>query len=152
MIRLRFVAVPLAALAFAGCGGDDKPSLASHAQDAEKICTEGQDKIENLERPQNLDEASQFVDDLDAALQEAADKIDELETPEGGDGEKAEQFAQAFKTDIESQFAPKLDEMKQAAESGNERQFAEAAEALDGIETPRTDKLARDIGAEGCAE
>ena len=152
MIRLRLVAVPLAALAFAGCGGDDKPSLDSYAQDAEKICSEGQDKIEKLERPQNLDEASKFVDDLEGTLQDTANRIDNLETPEGADGEKAEQFAQAFKTDIESQFTPKLDEMKQAAESGNEREFVAAADAVDDIETPRTDKLAKDIGAEGCAE
>ena len=41
MTRLRLLfAIPLAAIAFAGCGGDDAPSKEDFAADAEKICAD----------------------------------------------------------------------------------------------------------------
>lgn len=153
MIRLRTaVVVPLAALAFQGCGGDDAPSREDFAQEAEKICRDAEDKIEKLEEPKDFAGIEKYAGELDQVVSDANEKLGELEVPEGDDGEKAEQFQEAFAADYENQVKPKVDELRQAAASKDEEAVLRAAQSAQEIETPRTDRLAQDIGAEGCAE
>ena len=153
MIRLRTAAaVPLAALALAGCGGDDAPSKEDFAQEAEKICRDAESKIENLDEPKDFAGIEKYAADLDQAVADANKKLGELEVPEGEDGEKAEQFQEAFASDYENQVKPKVEELRQAAESKDEQAVLRAAQSAQEIETPRTDRLAKDVGADGCAE
>ena len=66
MIRLRLLfAIPLAALAFAGCGGDDAPSKEDFAADAEKICADLEKQGDELSKaePDSVEEVSTFATD-----------------------------------------------------------------------------------------
>jgi hypothetical protein len=138
------------ALALAGCGGDDAPSRADFAEQADKICQDAKDKIEGLSEPKDFNDIEQYAADIDEAVADANKKLGDLDVPEGEDGEKAEAFQQAFAADYENQVKPKVDELREAAEAKDEQAVLRAAQAAQ--QTPRTDRLAKDIGAEACAE
>ena len=142
----------LASLLLVGCGGDDAPSIDEFASDAEQLCDEGEKKLDEVERPQDVQAVTTFADDVEKVVTDTGDKMAALDKPDGDDGEKATQFVESFQSDIENQFVPKMDDIRNAAEGGSEQETVKALESIGDIETPRTDKLARDIGAEGCAE
>jgi len=140
------------ALVLAGCGGDDAPSRADFAEQADKICQDAKDKIEGLEEPKDFNDIERYASDLDQAVADANKRLGDLDVPDGEDGEKAEAFQQAFAADYENQIKPKVEELRDAAESKDEQAVLRAAQAAQQVETPRTDRLAKDIGAEACAE
>ena len=140
------------ALVLAGCGGDDAPSRADFAEQADKICQDAKDKIEGLEEPKDFNDIERYASDLDQAVADANKRLGDLHVPEGEDGEKAEAFQQAFAADYENQVKPKVEELRQAADAKDEQAVLRAAQSAQEIETPRTDRLARDVGADGCAQ
>ena len=142
----------LAALAFAGCGGDDGPSLADFAKDAEKVCDDGEKKLDAVETPQDVAAVPKFTEDVKKVANEVSDDMGALDTPSGDDGDKAGEFVDSFQADISDTLLPKLDEIKQTAEGGDEKATAAALREIGELDTDKTDKLARDIGADSCAE
>ena len=140
------------ALALAGCGGDDAPSREDFAREADKICQDAKSKIEGLAEPKDFNDIEQYASDIDKAVADANKRLGDLDVPEGDAGEKAEAFQQAFAADYENQVKPKVEELRQAAEAKDEQAVLRAAEAAQQAETPRTDRLAKDIGADACAE
>jgi hypothetical protein len=154
MTRLRIAAaLPLAALAIAGCGGDDKPTREEFAESANKICQDLEKETTELQKT-NPESPEQFVDlaeKVRSATQETVDEVGDLETPEGDAGEKAQEWKDALKDEAENELLPALDEFKSAAESGDRQQIAEAAQKLQQVEADRSEKLAEEIGADDCA-
>jgi methyl-accepting chemotaxis protein len=138
-------------LAAAGCGGEDAPTQAEYAEQVERICSEQQEKLQGLEEPGSVEDIPRFADEIGTTVRETTTRIERVERPSGEAGDQAERFVGALRGDVDRQFSPRLQQMKSAAESGNQRRVLEAVEQLQAIETPRTDQLARDIGAEGCA-
>ena len=152
MIRLRTAtAIPLAALAFAGCGGDDGPTVSEFAKEADKVCTEGEKALEGVDRPQGVSGVPKFADDVKKVAQDTSDKMGELEKPSGDNADKAEQFVESFQADIEDQLIPKLDDIKETAEGGNEQETVQALESIGELDNDKTQQLAKDIGANACA-
>ncbi|HEV2815072.1 MAG TPA: hypothetical protein VGW10_17585 [Solirubrobacteraceae bacterium] len=155
MIRLRLAAaVPLAALAIAGCGGDDKPSKEEFATNAEKVCADLEKQSQELSQnePENVQEIVDFTKKARTTAEDAVKRIRELELPEGADGDKAKQWQDAVTKEAEGQLIPALDKLEQAAEANDEKAIVEAAQEIQQIEATESDKLAKDIGAEGCAD
>ena len=144
--------VAAGALALAGCGGEDGPTLAEFAKQADKVCDDGEKKLEGVERPQDVEAVPQFADDVKKVAGDVSKQMGDLEKPSGDDGKKAEEFVDSFQADISNQLVPKLDEIKQAAEGGNEKETVAALQEIGEIENDRTEKLASDIGAKACAE
>ena len=153
----RFAAAPLAlillALGLAACGGDDAPSKADFAADAEEVCKNAEEKLEGVgENASNPEEIADAVDKVIDATQNSVDELQDLELPEGADGKAAEQFVNALGTDIEDKGIPALEALRDALEKNDQQAAQKAAQQLQAIETTDTDDLARKLGAEACAE
>jgi cytochrome c556 len=153
-MRRATIGAVAAVLALAGCGGSDKPSKDEFAKSAEKVCADLEKQSQELSQsePDNAQEIVDFTKKARSTAQDAVKKIRALETPEGSDGDKAKEWQAAVTAEAENQLIPALDKLEQAAQSGDEQAIVKAAQDIQGIEATRSDKLAREIGAEGCAD
>ncbi len=153
MNRIRIaVAVPLAALAFAACGGDDGPSKQEFVADADKICKDLDAAGERIGQGglNNVNQIKTFAQDLRSTAEDAVKKVEDLEVPGGDDGETAEDWKNAVKKEAEDQLYPVLDAMEKAAEANDEQAIVKAAQDLQGLESNESDRLAKELGMKEC--
>ena len=150
----RGIAVSLVALGVAGCGGDDAPTRAEFAKDANTICRDIERQSESLgkSQPDSLSEIGQFADRAEKTVRDGVSRLEKLERPSGADGTKAKEFVEALKTELDEKFVPALRDLKTAADQKDAKGLRSAAERLQKIDTSRSDQLARDLGASACAE
>ena len=153
MTRLAPILLSLLALALASCGGDDAPSREDFAERANEICRETEEALENVgedaESPQDVADA---VDQVIKESRSAVDQLADLERPEGDAGEAAETFVEATRTEIEDEGIPALEDLRDALADGDQQAAQEAAQRLQGIESDESNKAARELGADECAE
>ncbi len=71
--------------------------------------------------------------------------------PEGEDGRKAQAFVDQLKKDSAA-ITSALGDLRRAAQAEDEKAIVAAAERIQRIDTERTDRLAREAGAAGCAD
>jgi hypothetical protein len=153
MIRLRnAVVIPVAALAFAGCGGEDKPTKAEFIKSADKVCKDLDKKTDGLTQsePDNAQEIAQLARDLKKTAQGAVKDVRALEVPEGADGDKAKEWQAAVTAEAENQLIPAVDELEKAAEANDAKAIVAAAQKMQELEATRSDKLAKEIGLKEC--
>ncbi len=152
MIRLAPLLLTLLAFAISACGGDDAPSREDFAEQANEICRETEEALENVgedaESPQDIADA---VDQVIEESRNAVDELQDLERPEGDAGEAAETFVNATRTEIEEKGIPALEDLRDALADGNQQAAQEAAQQLQGIDSEASNKAARDLGANQCA-
>jgi translation initiation factor 2B subunit (eIF-2B alpha/beta/delta family) len=153
MTRLAAILLSLLAFALASCGGDDAPSREDFAERANEICRETEEALENVgqdaESPQDVADA---VDQVIKESRSAVDQLADLERPEGEAGEAAETFVNATRTEIEDEGIPALEDLRDALANGDQQAAQEAAQRLQGIESDESNKAARELGADECAE
>ena len=149
----RATLVVLGALAVAGCGGDDGISRDEFAANAEEVCADLERQSEELSQnePENVAQIVDFTQEARRTAEDAVERVRELEVPEGDDGETARQWQDAVEKEAEEQLIPALDELEKAAEANDEQAILSAAQKIQGIEATESDRLARELGAEGCA-
>jgi hypothetical protein len=154
----RFAAAPLTlfllVLGLAACGGGDgdAPSKADFAASADRICNEAEKSLQNVgENANSPEEIAAAVDKVIDQTQKSIDKLKDLERPEGDAGEAADKFVDALSSDIEGKGIPALEDLRDALKDNDQQAAQKAAQKLQAIETTNSDKLARDIGAKGCA-
>jgi len=85
-------------------------------------------------------------------LRSAVDELADVERPEGEAGERAEEFVDATRTQIEGEGVPALEDLRQALRSGDNEAAREATERLREIDSDAANDAARDLGADDCAE
>jgi hypothetical protein len=156
----RFAATPLVlivlVLGLAACGGDsgggDAPSKADFAASADRICTESEQALKNVGQDANSPaEIANAVDKVIDQTQNSIDKLKDLDRPEGDAGEAAGKFVDAIQSDIEGKGIPALEALRDALKDNDQAAAQKAAQKLQAIETTDSNKLAREIGAKGCA-
>ena len=154
----RFAAAPLTLIVLvfgvAACGGGDgdAPSKADFAASADKICKNAETALQNVgENAKSPDEVAAAVDKVIDETQKSIDELQDLDRPDGDAGEAADKFVDALSTDIEDKGIPALEDLRDALKDKDQQAAQEAAQKLQAIETTNSDKLARDIGAKGCA-
>ena len=76
-------------------------------------------------------------------------RIRDLEVPEGADGDKAKEWQDAVASEAEDQLIPALDELKKAADENDEEALVAAAQKIEGLESGKSDALARTSGLRG---
>ena len=137
-----------------GCGGgDDKPSREEFARDAEKVCAELKKQSLRLDtKPQDIAGIAKFARDAKATARSAVEKVQALEVPEGADGDKAEAWQDAVTSEAEDALIPALDGLEKAAEANDAQAIVTQVQKVVSLKNTRSDKLAKEIGAEGCAE
>ena len=153
MIRLRTaVAIPFAALAFAACGGDDKPTKAEFIKNADKVCSDLDARTEKLTQsePDSVQEIAQLARDLKKTAQDAVKDVRALEVPSGADGDKAKEWQDAVASEAEDKLIPAVDELEKAAEANDKEAIVAAAQSIQSLESTKSDQLAKEIGLKEC--
>ena len=73
-----------------------------------------------------------------------------LERPEGDAGKTAEEFTEGFKSELNNKIVPALEDLQAALREKDVQGVQEAAEKLQSLETSKSDKAARELGATAC--
>jgi hypothetical protein len=150
----RFAAVPLTlillALGVAACGGDDAPTKADFAASAEKICKDAEKQLRGLGESKTRAEVADSIDKAVEATQSSVDELQDLELPEGEAGDQAKEFVAAIEGEIDKGI-PALEDLGEAIKTNDEKAAQDAYRKLQEIENTDSDKLARELGIEGCA-
>jgi DNA-binding SARP family transcriptional activator len=153
MTRLAPILLSLLAFVVASCDGDDEaPSQRDFAEQANEICREAEQSLENVaedaETPQDIADA---VDRVIEESRNAVDDLADLERPEGAAGERAERFVDATRRAFEDEVIPALEELREALERRDQEAAQEKAVRLREIDTAASNKAARKVGADACA-
>jgi formate dehydrogenase maturation protein FdhE len=150
----RGIAVSLVAIGIAGCGGDDGPTKKEFAANADKICSDIQRQGESIgqSQPDSLQEVATIADRAEKAVRDGVSRLEKLERPSGDAGKQAKEFVDTLKTELDTEFVPALRELKSAAQEKDAKGLRTAAEKLQKLDTSKSEKLARDLGATACAE
>jgi hypothetical protein len=138
----------LGALALAACG-DSAPSLDEFGREASEVCARGGANTQQLGEPK-LATAYEWTRRTEAILDDVAARLRELERPEGADGETARRFVETYERELEEVFYPALRAIGRAARSGDDAATLRAAARFDAVETPESDRLAREVDAPAC--
>jgi hypothetical protein len=155
MTRYSPLAVLLVSLGLAACGGDDDsgsaPSKAEFANNAEKICRDTEKELENIGNgAESPDDVAAAIDKVIDETQKAADDLVALERPEGQNGEKAQEFSEGFKSELNDDIVPALEDLQAALKKKDVQGVQDAANKLKELETSKSDKAARELGATAC--
>jgi soluble cytochrome b562 len=155
MTRYSPLAILLVSVGLAACGGDDDsgsaPSKAEFANNAEKICRDTEKELENIgngaESPEDVAKA---IDKVIDESRQAADDLVALERPEGEAGQTAEEFSEGFRSELNDQIVPALEDLQAALEKKDVQAVQAAAKKLQDLETSKSDTAARELGATAC--
>jgi hypothetical protein len=153
MTRLAPILACLLALTVASCGGDDAPSQDDFADQANEICRDAEQSLANVgegaQSPQDIVDA---IDQVIEQSRSAVNELSELERPEGDAGQRAEEFVEATRREIQEEGIPALEQLRDALQSRDQEAAQEAAQQLQQIESSDSNAAARAIGARDCAE
>jgi hypothetical protein len=147
--RVPVIATVLACLVAAGCGGEDRLSREEYIQRADATCKKYEERLKSLEEElQQTDspqEAAKVIDRALPIIREGVGELRDLKPPEDLEGKTDEWL------DLNDENTKTLEELREAAEEGDEQKIAELARDADENEK-RGDAIAREIGLEACAE
>ncbi len=153
MTRLAPSLLILLAFAAASCNGDDAPSQEEFAEQANEICREAEQTLDNVaegaESPEDIVEA---IDEVIEESRNAVDELADLERPDGEAGETAERFVDATRTEIQDEGIPILEELRRAVQSEDQEAIQKAVQRLQRIDSTASNRAARAVGATDCAE
>ena len=151
----RFVApltVLLLALVPVACGGSDAPSKDEFVKNAEQICSDAAKQLNDLGKATTPEEVADQLDKVIDETQKSVDDLSELERPVGDAGKQAQRFVAALESDIEDKGIPALEKLRDAIKDKDTQAAQQAYQQLAAIETTDSDKLAKQLGADGCAD
>jgi hypothetical protein len=104
---------------------------------------------------ENATSREEIVDAVDRVIEESRNAVDELaalERPEGEAGETAREFVNATRNEIEEQGIPALEDLRDAVESEDQEALEAAAQRLQDVNTDASNRAAKELGADACAE
>jgi len=148
------LALVLAALIPAACGGDDDGvSRDVYAKRVNKVCDDAERQLRKLDigSAETSAEVGALIDDVIAKSRAAVDRLKALERPSGDAGDTADRFVATLEREFAGDALPALDDLKAAIRSGDRGAAADAAERLSELENTESDRFARQLGAEACA-
>jgi hypothetical protein len=131
---------------------DDAPSQREFAEQANEICRETEQSLENV--AQGAETPEEIADAVDRVIGESRDVVDELadlERPEGEAGERAQDFVDATRRELQEVGIPALEQLREALESRDREAAQEAAVRLQQLDSDASNKAARALGANACA-
>ena len=157
MTRLAPILLSLLALSVASCDGDDDapsdaPSQRDFAEQANEICREAKQSLEDVaEGAQSPEEIAEAIDRVIEESRNSVDDLADLDRPEGAAGERAEEFVDATRREIEGEGIAALEDLREAVESRDQEAAQQAAKRLGEIDTGASNEAAREVGADACA-
>jgi hypothetical protein len=133
----------------AACGGEDRLSREEYIQQADATCKKYEERLKTLEEElqatDSPQEAAKVIDRALPIIREGVGELRDLKPPEDLEGKTDEWL------DLNDENTKTLEELRDAAEAGDEQKIAELARDADENEK-RGDAIARDIGLDACAE
>jgi hypothetical protein len=153
MTRLAPILLVLIAFAALSCNGDEAPSQEEYAEQANEICREAKDSLENLgEEARNRDDVPGAINRVIEEARQTVDELADLELPEGDAAERAERFVDATRAEIQGTGIPALEDLRRAFERGDQEALQEAIQRLRQIDSSASNRAARAVGASDCGE
>ena len=144
------LAVLLAALGLAACNG---VSEETYDEEVSRVCADVKRDVGELEGTgaETPDEIAALIDDVIAESREAVDRLAAVERPGGEAGERAERFVATLEREVEREAIPALTDLRDAIKSQDHEGAAEAGARLRRLESSKSDRRARELGADACA-
>lgn len=134
-------------------GGGDGPTRQEFADRANEICRQAEQSLENVgQDAESPEEIANAVDQVIEESRNAVDELADLERPEGDAGDTADEFVEATRREIQEEGIPALEDLRDALEDGDQEAAQEAARRLQEIDTGDSNRAARELGADACAE
>jgi hypothetical protein len=132
-----------AAILVAGCGGDDRLTREEFVSEAEAICEEFDQRLEDVPEPESADDVERFADEARPVIEDGLAELRALQPPE----ELEEQWNELM--DKNDEALEVLDDLSQAAASADEARLQEISEEAS-RQDAETDRMARAMGLENC--
>jgi septation ring formation regulator EzrA len=132
---------------------DDAPSQEAFAERANEICREAERSLKNV--GEGAESPEEIIPAIDRVIEEIRDTMDELadlERPEGNAGQRAEEFVEATRREIEEVGIPGLQELREAVENRDQDAARRVARRLRQIDSSASNQAAREVGATACAD
>jgi hypothetical protein len=147
-VRIRgVIAISAAALVLGGCGGGngggEEMTADEFRQEADAICAEFEGRLDDLGRPESLDDLQNFVSEAVPIIEEGNAQLQELNPPD----ELQEQWDRAM--EINNEQLETVRDLREAVEDGDQARAQELIEAGNEANT-EADQLAADLGLEDC--
>jgi hypothetical protein len=135
-----------ASLALAACGGGDEGlSREEFLSEADSICTEYDQRVDEIEEPQSIDDVERYADEAKPVIEDGMAELRALEPPD----ELEQQWDDYMASSEES--VEYLDELREAGAAGDQARIQEIAQEVS-EKNEEADRLARDIGLEDCTD
>jgi septation ring formation regulator EzrA len=132
---------------------DDAPSQQAFAERANEICREAERSLRSVgEGVQSLEEIVPAIDRVIEESRNAVDELGDLERPAGNAGERAQEFVDTTRAEIEEVGIPALEEFRAAVENRDQQAAQRAAQRLRQLDTRASNEAARQVGATACAD
>src|SRR5688500_522346 len=133
-------------MAAAGCGGGgDRLTQEEFASQANAICQDFEQKIDDLGAPENLDDIEGFADEAAEIAGDGRDELADLNPPEDLEADY-DRLLETLDEAIEN-----IERIGDAAADGDEAEVQRIAEEGE-AEDEDSDRLARELGLDDCAE
>jgi hypothetical protein len=139
-----------AALFLAACGGGgggsgQSLSAEEFRQQADAICKQYEDKLNELGAPSSLDDLGNFVDKAVPIIEEGNNELSKLEPPEdlSGDWDRA--------MELQDQNLQVTRDLQQAIHDNDTARIQDLVSQLDATDAEST-RLARKVGLENCGQ
>jgi hypothetical protein len=131
---------------------DDAPSQETFAKRANEICREVERTLKDVgEGAATPEEILPAIDRVIEESRRAVDELADLERPTGAAGQRAEEFVDATRTEVEDVGIPAFEELRAAVENGDQQTARRVARRLRQIDTSASTEAARAVGATACA-
>ena len=140
-------------LGAAACGGGDETSKADFGKEANAVCADLEKSLDSLSKsnPNSADELASTVEKLQKEVDDGITRLQEVEQPGGDAGDDAKAFVDALSKQVDEEIQPAFDDMKKAAQEEDQKLLGDALKQLQGVDSEKTNELARKAGADGCA-
>jgi DNA integrity scanning protein DisA with diadenylate cyclase activity len=154
--RLRSAAAlaATAGLALTGCGGGSgAPTKAEYGRNADRLCAQLNQQVNEAESgaPTSAAAIAAYADRVARVLSRGVQAIDNIQRPDGADGRRAKAYVDELRRQVDTEARPTLRDLKAAALRGDKAGVQAAVRRLRSVDSSRLNRLARAVGADGCA-
>jgi hypothetical protein len=150
--RAACLAAVLGVVVFAACDGDDG-STEEYAKRLDRVCTAVERELRELDstRVESPGETAALIDEVIAKSRQLPRRVKAIDPPEGDDGEVADRFVRTLEREVENDAVPALEDLRDAVSRGDQAAAARAGDRLRGLDNSKSDRYARELGADACA-
>jgi hypothetical protein len=127
----------------AGCGSDDRLSSEDFVSEAEALCEEFDQRVNEVDEPQDADDVERYVNEVRPVVEEGLNDLRALQPPEEFE-EQWDELMAANDAGLEA-----LDDLAQAGASGDEARVQEIIEDASRRDE-ESDRIAQELGLQKC--